>query len=144
MVTRRSAKSKGRSFEKDILKDIQLSFGLSDSDISQVAASVNGVDIKLLSDKAYTKFPFSVECKRQEKLNIYDAVEQSIKNKLDNTYPLVVHKKNHKPTLVTLLWSDFLSILSNKKTEPTKDNQDLEKVLKVLNEIRQDIIRMMD
>ena len=43
-----------------------------------------------------------IECKRVEKLNIYEAVEQSINDAREGEIPTVMHRKNHKDWLVTM------------------------------------------
>ncbi len=51
-----------------------------------------------------------IEVKRVEKLNIYDAMEQSTKDMLasdDLRYPIVAHRKNRKEWLVTMYAEDW-------------------------------------
>lgn len=52
-----------------------------------------------------------IECKRQERLNIYDAMEQSISDAKEDEMPVVMHRKNRKPWLVTLELKDFMELL---------------------------------
>jgi len=55
----------------------------------------------IMSKAARSKFPFSVECKNQERLNVWSAWEQANGNK--GIYdPLVVIKKNGVDPLVVL------------------------------------------
>lgn len=109
MVTRKSAKSKGYQFQRDIVKDIQDAFGLTDDDIRPVPNSQTGMDIQLLSNRSRELFPFSVECKRVEKLNIEEAFNQAVTNSV--LTPLLIYKKNHKTTKVVLEWDTFLHLL---------------------------------
>ena len=51
-----------------------------------------------------------IECKRVEKLNIYDAMYQSIRDARDWEIPVVMHRKNKKPWLVTMLLVDWLDM----------------------------------
>lgn len=51
-----------------------------------------------------------IECKRVEKLNIDDAMEQSIRDARLGEVPVVMHRKNGKPWKVTLLLGDFMEI----------------------------------
>ena len=51
-----------------------------------------------------------IECKRVEKLNIYDAMYQSIEDARDWEIPVVMHRKNKKPWLVTMLLVDWLDM----------------------------------
>ena len=48
-----------------------------------------------------------IECKRVEKLNLYDAVSQSVSDSKDGELPAVFHRKNNCQWLVTMpldLW----------------------------------------
>jgi len=110
-ITRRSAKGKGRGFQKDVARQIREYFGLSDSDVRSTAASVGGEDI-LFSELARNTFPFSVECKNQERVNIWAAIEQANKNSKKYT-PLVVFKKNHSETYVTIDFEAFLALVKH-------------------------------
>ena len=47
------------------------------------------------------KFPYSIECKNVEKLNVWEAYSQAIENSGDYE-PLVVMKKNGKKPLVVV------------------------------------------
>ena len=110
-ITRRSAKSKGRGFQKDIARKIREYFGLADSDVRSTAASVPGEDI-LFSDLGRHTFPFSVECKNREHISIWQAIEQSNKN-AGYYVPLVIFKKNNSETYVTIDLDSFLSIIKH-------------------------------
>ncbi len=52
-----------------------------------------------------------IECKRVEKLNIDDALEQSIRDAKDGELPVVMHRKNRKPWKVTLELDEFMKLL---------------------------------
>ena len=45
-----------------------------------------------------------IECKRNERLNIYEAIEQSRRDseKMKDGAPVVIHRKSRKPWLVTM------------------------------------------
>lgn len=49
-----------------------------------------------------------IECKRVESLNIYKAYEQAVRDAGDSLTPVVMHRKNNKPWLVTCNLEDFL------------------------------------
>ncbi|WP_206427323.1 hypothetical protein [Clostridium rectalis] len=53
-----------------------------------------------------------IECKRVEKLNIYNAVEQS-KRDCKNGLPAVFHRKNSKYWLVTMTLEDWIILYKN-------------------------------
>lgn len=51
-----------------------------------------------------------IECKHVEHLNIFTALEQSIRDSRETEIPIVCHTKNYKPWLVTTLLPDFIEI----------------------------------
>lgn len=51
-----------------------------------------------------------IECKRVEKLNLYDAMEQSVRDAREGEAPAVFHRKNHRQWLVTLTFDDFMKL----------------------------------
>ena len=50
---------------------------------------------------------YHIECKRCEKLNIGAAMEQS-ENDAAGKIPVVIHRRNRRPWLITLKLTDFL------------------------------------
>jgi len=54
---------------------------------------------------------FHIEVKRVEKLNLENAMEQSISDAKEDEMPVVMHRKNRKPWLVTLELKDFMELL---------------------------------
>jgi len=58
---------------------------------------------------ARERFPFSVECKNVEKLNVWDAYEQAKSNSNDYE-PIVIMKKNQKKPLVVVDADFFISL----------------------------------
>ena len=49
-----------------------------------------------------------IECKNVQKLNLRDAMAQSERDAKDDQIPVVMHKKDRKPWLVTLNLDDFI------------------------------------
>ena len=111
MSTIRSRKSKGRGFQKEVARQVREYFLLSDSDVRSTAASVPGEDL-LFSEFARNIFPFSVECKAQEHINIWAAIEQA-QNNSNKHIPIVVFKRNHSDTYVTIDFESFLSLIKH-------------------------------
>jgi hypothetical protein len=56
-----------------------------------------------------------IECKRVEKLNIYEAVEQSINDAREGEMPTVMHRKNHKDWLVTMTMEDWMKLYEKQR-----------------------------
>ena len=58
---------------------------------------------------------FHIEVKRVEHLNIYEAIEQAVRDNGDSLdTPVVFHRKNNKKWLCTLRLDDFLDIIKEK------------------------------
>lgn len=51
-----------------------------------------------------------IECKRVERLNLYDAMAQSIHDARDGEIPVVMHRRNNAKWLITLHLDDFMEI----------------------------------
>ena len=51
-----------------------------------------------------------IECKRVEKLNIDDALSQSIRDAKENEVPVVMHRKNHTEWKVTMKLEDWIKL----------------------------------
>lgn len=97
-----SAKNKGRRLQQWFRDLIIKTFSLSENDVRSTSMGAGGADIQL-SDRARLLFPYSVECKNVEKLNLYDAWHQCETNaKDDGLFPLLVIKKNNESVLVVL------------------------------------------
>lgn len=56
-----------------------------------------------------------IECKRVEKLNLYDAMAQAARDAKDGETPSVFHRKNNKGWLVTLRMDDFMKMHAERK-----------------------------
>lgn len=62
-----------------------------------------------------------IECKRVERLNIYDAIKQSVNDAREGEMPVVMHRKNRQKWLVTLSLDDFMKIWKESKDEQQTD-----------------------
>lgn len=51
-----------------------------------------------------------IECKRVERLNLYDAMAQAKHDAKPDELPAVFHRKNHCEWLVTLTLDDFIEL----------------------------------
>ena len=107
----RSAKNKGKRLQNKIRDLILEKFdSLEPDDVRSITMGDSGEDI-LLSPAARRVFPFSVECKNQEKLNIWSALEQAEDNSGNHT-PLVVFKRNRTKTYAVLEFDKLLELLN--------------------------------
>ena len=53
-----------------------------------------------------------IECKRVEKLNLYDAMAQSKRDARAGEKPVVMHRKNDAEWLVTMTLDDWIELFS--------------------------------
>jgi hypothetical protein len=109
--TPRGRKAKGREFQNDIRdKLLELFPDLEPDDIKCALMSEGGVDIKL-SPAARKKIPYAIEAKRQEKLNIWEAIKQAEKNSDDRTTPVVIFKRNRSQAYAVISAEHFYELL---------------------------------
>ena len=107
-----SAKAKGRRLQQAIVKKILEKYPqLTENDVTSISMGKAGMDIEL-SEAARKKFPFAVEAKNTEKLNIWSAIDQANGSNRDLT-PLVIFKRNRSDIYVTLKLDDFMELLDD-------------------------------
>lgn len=56
-----------------------------------------------------------IECKRVEKLNLDDALSQSVRDARDGEIPVVMHRKNRTEWKATMRLDDFMDIWERSK-----------------------------
>jgi hypothetical protein len=113
--TPRGRKAKGREFQKEIReKLLELFPQLESDDIKCALMGEAGEDIKL-SPAARKLIPYSIEAKRQEKLNIWEAIKQAEKNTKNEATPVVIFKRNHSKPYVIMSADHFYKLMSDKK-----------------------------
>jgi len=106
-------KAKGRKLQKIIAERISKLLDIScgkDELIESRESSQNGVDVKLIG-KARELFPFSIECKNQEKWSILSWIKQAKANQLPNTDWLLFIKKNNIDPLVIVDIEVFFKLM---------------------------------
>ena len=107
-----SCKAKGRRLQQAVRDDILRVFPqLTERDVRSTSMGASGTDVQL-SEAGVQCFPFSVECKNVEKLNIWGAIRQSRVNTSDEPVcPLVVFKRNGSRTYACVEWGAFLELV---------------------------------
>ena len=94
-----SKKSKGRRLQKWVREQLIEKLNIHEEDIESRSMGAGGEDL-IMARAARKKFPYSIECKNQEKLNIWESYSQAVEN-CKNYEPIVVVKRNnHKPLIV--------------------------------------------
>jgi len=107
----RSAKAKGRRLQQQV-RDLLLerfSPKLEPDDIRSAIMGESGEDLKL-SPAARKLIPYSIECKNQEKLSIWDSLKQAEENSGNHT-PLLVFKRNRSKTYAVLDFDKLLDLI---------------------------------
>ena len=95
-----SAKAKGRRLQQQFRELLIETLGIHPEDIENRSMGAGGEDL-IMARAAREKFPFSIECKNQEKLNVYDAYDQACANAGDHQ-PILFMKKNRKKALAVV------------------------------------------
>lgn len=66
---------------------------------------------------------YHIECKRVERLNIEEAYAQSTRDARTGEIPIVCHRKNRKPWMVTMSLEDFLRTQKGENTWNQTEDQ---------------------
>ena len=103
-----SAKAKGRNLQKWVRERLIEALDIHPEDIESRSMGAGGEDL-IMARAARQRFPHSIECKNVEKLNIWEAYEQSKANCGDYE-PIVVIKKNHKKPLIVVDAEYFIEL----------------------------------
>ncbi len=107
----RSAKSKGRRLQNQIKELLLESFKeLEPDDVRSAIMGETGEDIKL-SPAARRQIPYSFECKNQEKINIWESLNQAEENSGDYP-PVLIFKRNRSKTYAVLEFDKLLKLLN--------------------------------
>ena len=103
-----SAKAKGRRLQQQFRELLIEEVGIHPEDIESRSMGAGGEDL-IMARAARQKFPYSIECKNVEKLNVWEAYKQAEENSKDYE-PVVVMKKNNHKTLVVIDAEHFVKI----------------------------------
>jgi hypothetical protein len=107
-----SCKAKGRNLQQWVRERLIEELSVDPEDIESRSMGAGGEDL-IMAKAARKKFPFSIECKNVEKLNVWEAYEQAKQNS-KNYEPVVVMKKNYKKPLVVIDAEYFISLFKEK------------------------------
>ncbi|MCK5605116.1 hypothetical protein KAR91_24715 [Candidatus Pacearchaeota archaeon] len=115
-----SAKAKGRRYQY-VIRDEFLKYApsLEPDDIRSNPMGASGEDL-LFSPAARKVYPYSVECKRSESLNIYKTINQAESN-CNGHIPLIVFRKTNLRSYVALPLEDFMQLIKESNPEVKDD-----------------------
>ena len=105
----RSAKNKGARLQKlvrDTLRNIFYD-KLEVADIESRQMGGTGTDI-ILSPAAKRLIKFDIECKNQEKINVWECLKQAENNTADDRMPALIFTRNRADVYITLKFEDFI------------------------------------
>lgn len=112
-MTPKSNKAKGRRFQQEIRAAILEAFpDLEPDDVRVAVMGESGEDVKL-SPAARRAFPFAIEAKNVERLNIWSALTQAEKNAGGYT-PLLVFRRNRTKPYVALPLAAFVKLVAER------------------------------
>lgn len=94
----RMSRNKGARGERELSKKITEIFGCKARRGRQFCGSPDSPDVQ-------TDLPVHIECKYVERLNAYDALEQSIRDSGDKI-PVVCHRRNRKDWMLMMRLED--------------------------------------
>ena len=106
----RSAKNKGKRLQNSVRDVLLETFkeDLEPDDIKSAIMGDSGEDIQL-SPAARKLIPYSIECKNQEKLNIWSSLEQAEGNSKEST-PVLIFKRNRSKTYAVVELKEFIKL----------------------------------
>ena len=107
-----SAKAKGRKLQQWFANKLIEILGLDSEDLESRPMGSQGEDI-IMGKQSRDKFPYSIECKNQEAVNVWKAYEQAESN-CGKYEPLVVIKRNRSKPLVLVEAQHFINLHKDK------------------------------
>ena len=107
-----SAKAKGRKLQQWFTTKLVELLGLDPEDLESRPMGSQGEDI-IMGKQSRTIFPYSIECKNQEAVNVWKAYEQAESN-CGKYEPLVVIKRNRSKPLVLVEAQYFINLHKDK------------------------------
>lgn len=106
-----SAKAKGRKLQQWMRNLLIEKLEVHPEDIESRSMGAGGEDL-IMARAAREKFPLSIECKNQEKVNVWESYKQAEENSKDYE-PIVVIKRNNSKPLVVIDAEYFVSMFKN-------------------------------
>ena len=103
-----SAKAKGRKLQQWMRTLLIEKLEIHPEDIESRSMGAGGEDL-IMARAAREKFPLSIECKNQEKVNVWESYKQAEENSKEYE-PVVVIKRNNEKPLVVVDAEYFVSL----------------------------------
>ena len=106
-----SAKAKGRRLQQWFRDLLIEKLNIHPEDIESRSMGAGGEDL-IMARAAREKFPYSVECKNQEKINLWESYNQAQQNS-KNHEPVVILKRNNSKPLILVDAEYFVKLHQN-------------------------------
>ena len=110
-----SAKAKGRKLQQWFTKLLVDVLELDEEDMESRPMGSQGEDI-IMGRLSRNRFPYSIECKNQEAVNVWKAYAQAEEN-CSGYEPLVVIKRNRSKPLVLVEAEHFVGLFKEELNE---------------------------
>ena len=94
-----SAKAKGRRFQQWVRDKLIEILDIHPEDIESRSMGAGGEDL-IMARAAREPFPYSIECKNQEKVNLWESYKQADENSGKYEPVVFIKRNNHKPLVV--------------------------------------------
>ena len=94
-----SAKAKGRRLQQEFRKLLIEKLKIHPEDIESRSMGAGGEDL-IMARAARETFPYSIECKNQEKVNLWESYKQADENSGKYEPVVFIKRNNHKPLVV--------------------------------------------
>ena len=105
-----SAKAKGRKLQQWMRNLLIEKLEVHPEDIESRSMGAGGEDL-IMARAAREKFPMSIECKNQEKVNVWESYKQAEDNS-GKYEPVVIIKRNKSKPLVVVDAEYFVSLFN--------------------------------
>ena len=94
-----SAKAKGRRFQQWVRDKLIEVLDIHPEDMESRSMGAGGEDL-IMARAARETFPYSIECKNQEKINLWESYKQATENSGKYEPVVFIKRNNHKPLVV--------------------------------------------
>ena len=112
-----SSKAKGRTFQKIVAAIVCEAFNLPAEDCRPAIMGEQGCDLKL-SAAARARFPYGVECKKRERLDVWAAIAQAEANaNKEGLVPVLVFARNRSPAYAVVPLATFVELAKGRAEE---------------------------
>ena len=108
-----SAKSKGRKLQQWVVTKLVEILDFDEEDLESRPMGSSGEDV-IIGVQSRKQFPYSIECKNQEAVNVWKAMEQCQTN-CKNYEPLVIIKRNNSKPLALVDAEYFVKLHTKEK-----------------------------